>query len=78
MERAVSSGDAIDPEMEKVSALLQELQSLNVKLWLEESELKCNAPKGVLTAELTSEIKNHKAAIVELVKQAGPTATQTE
>ena len=78
MERAVSSGDAIDPEMEKVSALLQELQSLNVKLWLEESELKCNAPKGVLTAELTSEIKHHKAAIVELVKQAGPTATQTE
>ena len=39
----------------KTSELLTELRDLGVKLWVDGAELKCSAPKGVLTPELRAE-----------------------
>lgn len=43
------------------------LQSLNIQLTVNETKLKCNAPTGVLTPDLTAEIKERKPAILELL-----------
>ena len=61
-----------DPEATALTALLKQLRYLDVRFVLDEGELRCNAPKGALTAELTQEIKLHKPAIIELLKGANP------
>jgi L-ascorbate metabolism protein UlaG (beta-lactamase superfamily) len=70
VDRSDVTEEALDPEAEAMTKLLAQLRELNVRLTLEEGELKCNAPKGALTPELVTEIKNHKPGIIELLKGA--------
>jgi hypothetical protein len=48
--------------------LLSELRSLDIKIWSDNGELFCNAPKGALTAELRAAISDHKAEIITFFK----------
>ena len=62
----------IDPKSQALTSLLGRLRELNVRLWVDGAELKCDAPKGVLTGELASEIKSHKPEIIQLLKGVKP------
>lgn len=55
-------------QAEELTSFLKHLKKLKVKLWLEGEQLKCNAPKGVLTSELTAELRNYKPSIISLLK----------
>jgi amino acid adenylation domain-containing protein len=59
----------------KTSELLEQLRGLQVRLWVEGSELGCSAPKGVLTSELRGAIKAHKAEIVAMLSANGQDRT---
>lgn len=67
-----------------VADLLDELGRLHIKLLAERHNLRVNAPKGVLTSELTGRIKQHKPALLALLQQRhgngepGMAAAQTE
>lgn len=56
--------------MRTVASLILELQRLDVKLWIEDEQLRFNAPKGVLTPALLGEMKAQKAGLIELLQQA--------
>ena len=45
---------------QSTEALLSHLNDLDVKLWVEKDKLRCNAPLGVLTPELTTAIDGAK------------------
>ncbi len=51
-----------------LTPFLTQLQSLDIRLWLEKDTLRCSAPKGSLTPELTDQLKEHKPAIIALLK----------
>ncbi|MEO1049763.1 MAG: amino acid adenylation domain-containing protein [Bacteroidota bacterium] len=53
----------------KTIDLLARLKKLNIKLRVEEGNLKINAPKGALTAELQSALKEHKAELIDFLNQ---------
>ena len=40
----------------RTAEFLAHLKSLQVRVWAEEGELRCSAPKGVLTADLRTEL----------------------
>ncbi|WP_224248819.1 non-ribosomal peptide synthetase [Hyalangium gracile] len=46
------------------------LRQLEVKLWLEQDQLRCSAPKGVLTGELRASISARKAELMALLREA--------
>jgi amino acid adenylation domain-containing protein len=50
--------------------LISELRSLDVKIWSDNGELFCNAPKGVLTADLRAAISERKAEILAFLSGA--------
>ena len=68
----VAQEGTIDPKSQALTSLLGRLRELNVRLWVDGAELKCDAPKGVLTGELASEIKSHKPEIIQLLKGVKP------
>ncbi|NEO42625.1 MAG: amino acid adenylation domain-containing protein [Moorea sp. SIOASIH] len=45
------------------------LQNLGVKLWIEEEQLECYAPKGVMTAELKRNLVERKTEILEFLRE---------
>ncbi|MCG8611125.1 MAG: condensation domain-containing protein, partial [Pseudomonadales bacterium] len=47
------------------SVLIQNLEALHVRLWLDEGQLRYKAPKGAITPEILGQLKAHKAAIIE-------------
>lgn len=52
-----------------LSALLDELKSLDINLWLDtEEQLRFRAPKGALTEERRTLIQAHKQAIIDVLK----------
>jgi amino acid adenylation domain-containing protein len=51
---------------------LSHLRGLDVQLTVEQDRLACTAPKGVLTAELTRELKARKAEIIEFLSTNRP------
>jgi len=51
--------------MKSVEIFLSELSSLDIKLWVEEDLLRCNAPKGTLTSELKAQLVQRKSEILE-------------
>lgn len=53
---------------QQLTVLLKQLGELNIRLWLDNDQLKVNAPKGALTAELTTELKAHKPQIITLLQ----------
>ncbi len=55
----------------ELQTLLTRLKALNVRLWLDGDNLRCHAPKGVLTAELKAELKTYKPTIINLLRGQG-------
>ncbi|MEM6451441.1 MAG: thioester reductase domain-containing protein [Cyanobacteria bacterium P01_D01_bin.105] len=53
---------------DNLTRFLAQLQSLDIRLWLDQGTLRCNAPKGALTPELTAQLKENKPAIIALLK----------
>jgi len=55
-----------------IQSLLSELQNLDIRIWLEDTEsipkLRCNAPKGVLTPHLKAQLQERKPEIIEFLQ----------
>ncbi|NEQ78398.1 MAG: non-ribosomal peptide synthetase, partial [Okeania sp. SIO2C9] len=45
------------------------LQNLGVKLWIEQEQLECYAPKGAMTAELKQNLVERKTEILEFLRE---------
>ena len=54
----------------KIDAFLSYLCSLGVKLWVEGDRLRCNAPKGILTPELSAQLREYKSEIVAFLQKS--------
>ena len=52
------------------------LQNLGVKLWMEQEQLGCDAPKGVMTPELKQDLIERKTEIIEFLRQGYNSQTQ--
>ncbi len=50
---------------------LSRLHSLDVKLWVEDNQLRINAPKGVLTPALRDELSQRKVELMRLLQATG-------
>ena len=44
------------------------LQGLDVRVTLQDGKLNCSAPKGVLTQELTADLKSRKAELIDFLR----------
>lgn len=53
-----------------IEEFISELIKQDIKMWVEDGLLKCNAPKGLLTPDLCSKISEHKSEIIEFLKKA--------
>ncbi|NQZ12379.1 MAG: AMP-binding protein, partial [Algicola sp.] len=62
----------------KTVEFISQLQSLDVKLFLQAGELKCNAPQGVMTPDIISELKNQKQAIIDFLQSLEAAKDQQE
>jgi len=62
----------------KVVEFLSYLNSLEIKLWLEEEKLKYHAPKGAMTSEIKQEIGTRKSEIISFFQQAKATSRAAE
>ncbi len=51
-----------------IGQFLEQLHASGVKVWAEGEVLRCNAPKGLLTPELQSELKVRKAEILAFLR----------
>ena len=56
--------------MKSVKKFLSELNDLDVELWAEGDRLRCNAPKGMLTPALRTELAERKAEILKFLLKA--------
>jgi len=59
---------AMAASTDSTTHLLRQLRDLNVRLWLDDGALRCKAPKGALTPELTAALKAQKPAIIALLQ----------
>ncbi|MBS9394630.1 MAG: amino acid adenylation domain-containing protein [Dolichospermum sp. LBC05a] len=62
----------------KVVEFLSYLNSLDIKVWLEEQKLHYQAPKGVMTSEIKQAIGTRKSEILAFLKQAKTPANTVE
>jgi len=53
-----------------VASLLAELRSRDVQVWVEDDQLRCNAPAGVLTADLRDVLRQRKADMIQFLRSA--------
>ena len=72
----VNSSVSVQKETKSINEFLKELSNKDIKLWVEDNQdtlgepkLKCNAPKGGLTAEIKTEIKQRKPEIVQYLHE---------
>ncbi|MEA5552711.1 amino acid adenylation domain-containing protein [Anabaena cylindrica UHCC 0172] len=56
--------------MKTIDEFFSYLNSLDVKLWVEDNRLRCHAPEAVLTPSLSTQISERKAEIIEFFTQA--------
>lgn len=61
--------------MKTVAELLSELRQRDVKLWLEGDRLRYRAAKDSLTPELLAQLKTHKVAIIDFLRQINTVAS---
>jgi thioesterase domain-containing protein len=59
-----------------VGALLAELRRRDIGVWVEGDNLRCSAPAGALTPELTADLRLRKREIVELLRGAEAAGSQ--
>ncbi|MEA5602484.1 amino acid adenylation domain-containing protein [Nostoc sp. UHCC 0252] len=53
--------------MKTIEEFLSELCRLDIKLWVEENRLRCNAPKDVLTSAIKAELAERKEEIIAFI-----------
>ena len=58
--------------MSSATQLLTELAAFDIKLSVTDGKLRCNAPKGAITADLRDQIKQLKPDLVDLLTQQAP------
>lgn len=57
--------------MKSIDTFLSDLANQDIKLWMDGDRLRCNAPQGLLTPEIQTELKNRKAEIIHFLSQLG-------
>ena len=57
--------------MKSIETFLSDLANQDIKLWMDGDRLRCNAPQGLLTPEIQTELKNRKAEIIQFLEQLG-------
>jgi thioesterase domain-containing protein len=60
----------------KVPSLLATLRERDIQVWAEGEQLRCNAPAGILTAELRKELQERKSEILGFLHSASSLARQ--
>ncbi|MHC5826908.1 MAG: condensation domain-containing protein, partial [Nostoc sp.] len=55
--------------MKTAAEFLAFLCSLDVKLWVDDERLRCNAPKNVLTTDIRSELAERKEEILAFIRK---------
>ena len=55
--------------MKSIVDLISELQSAQIKLWVENKRLRYAAPQGVITKEILHRLKSHKTEIINFLGQ---------
>ena len=63
-------------EQKNVIEFLAELNHLNVKVWLDNEQVRVNAPKGVMTPTLLTKFKSYKTPIMAWLQQRQTTHLQ--
>lgn len=53
-----------------VVSLLNQLAKQDIRLWLEQGQLRYNAPEGAMTADIIQQLKAAKADIIQFLQQA--------
>ncbi|NEQ10376.1 MAG: AMP-binding protein, partial [Moorea sp. SIO4E2] len=56
--------------MKTLENFLSELAHQDVKLWVEDGRLRCNAPEGVLTSDIRTQLTELKQEIITFLEQA--------
>jgi thioesterase domain-containing protein len=59
-----------------VAALMTELHRQDIRVWMEDDQLRCNAPSGALTDELREQLRQRKGDIVDFLRTADVVAAQ--
>jgi amino acid adenylation domain-containing protein len=57
--------------MKSIETFLSDLANQDIKLWMDGDRLRCNAPQGVITPDIQTELKNRKAEIIQFLDQLG-------
>ncbi|NEP86223.1 MAG: amino acid adenylation domain-containing protein [Okeania sp. SIO2C2] len=60
----------------KIVEFISYLQNLGIKVWIEQEQLGCDAPKGVMTPELKQDLIARKTEIIEFLRQGYKTQEQ--
>ncbi|MEM8722528.1 MAG: thioester reductase domain-containing protein [Cyanobacteria bacterium P01_G01_bin.39] len=55
------------PKQKTLAEFMAKLGRLDIKLWLEDDRLRCNAPKGVLTPTIKTQLRDHKTEIIDFL-----------
>ena len=64
----ISSTTSSEPPKQKTLAeFMAKLARLDIKLWLKDDRLRCNAPKGVLTPTIKTQLRDRKAEIIDFL-----------
>ncbi|WP_320073268.1 condensation domain-containing protein, partial [Nostoc sp. MG11] len=58
--------------MKPIQKFLSELNGLDIKLWVDETRLRCNAPQGILTPEIRTQLSDRKAEIIKFLQYSQP------
>ena len=72
-----SSPNARDSVTVELVEFLSYLRNLDINIFVEGSRLRCNAPEGIITAELRAEISQKKAEIISFLQAANRTSNFT-
>ena len=75
-ETSIKLETPVEAKIKPINEFLKELSNKDIKLWLEDNQgnpeepkLKCNAPKGSLTADIKTQIKQRKVEIVQFLHE---------
>jgi hypothetical protein len=55
--------------MKPIQEFLSELAALDVKLWADGINLRCNAPQGIITSEIRAQLSDRKAEIIKFLEE---------
>ncbi|MEA5617541.1 amino acid adenylation domain-containing protein [Cronbergia sp. UHCC 0137] len=64
--------------MKTIEKFLAHLYNLDVKLWVEDTNLRCSIPDDVLTDELSVELRSRKSEIINFLRQAKLSTNYTQ